>query len=502
MMKENNSDNRPLVVLVGRTNVGKSTLFNRLLEKRLALVSNIENTTRDSNRGSLSWRGRDINLVDTAGVIDIKYLSSPKAQQQKMFKDGSIESKTQEQLYNFLKSATILLFVVDNSTGLLPADKEMAAFLKTRPEIAKKTLLVINKVDSTRGRTEASEFQKLNLGENYLVSALSGGGTGDLLDEIVDRLGGEIKTSRKDKDDEAGVALTEAPIRPIKVCLIGQPNTGKSSLLNAILGYERVIVSATPHTTREPQNISVTYKNRAIDLIDTAGINRHGHKGKGLEKYGILKSLSALKRADIALLMIDVSQNLNHQDAKLIEEIMSTGKSFIILANKWDLVEERSTKKYTEDIYRRLPFATFAPLQFISAKTGEKVEKIFDLIIQIAAARTLKLSDSQLDHFLNKIVKIHRPSKGKGVRHPRIYEFHQVDTTPPAFELRIGSKEDLHFSYVRFIENRLREQFGFLGTPLKVRVTKNRPVHGVAEGKLGKSQQHKVKTKVAELIRK
>ena len=253
---------------------------------------------------------------------------------------------------------------------------------------------------------------------------------------------------------------------------------GKSSLLNSILGYQRVIVSSIPHTTREPQHTEIVYNKTPILLIDTAGISKRGAKTAGLEKHGIAKSLVALKKCDLALLVIDISQPITHQDAKLVEEIVEAKKSFIFIANKWDQIETRDTKKYTDYLYGKLPFAQFAPIQFTSASTGEKVKKILDLALLIGEQRKLQLSDSQLAHFLARIVKVHRPSKGKGVRHPRIRDFKQTDANPPVFEMKIGAKEDLHFSYVRFIENRLRETYGFLGTPLTINVAKSKNVHG------------------------
>ncbi|MCK4553607.1 50S ribosome-binding GTPase, partial [Candidatus Parcubacteria bacterium] len=262
----------------------------------------------------------------------------------------------------------------------------------------------------------------------------------------------------------------------VSVCIIGKPNVGKSSLLNAILGYQRVIVSPTPHTTREPQDTDISYKDHNIKLIDTAGISKKGAKTKGLEKFGIQKSLAALKKSDIALLIIDISQDITHQDAKLVEEIIDRKKSLILIANKWDLIKERNTKQYTNYIYGKLPFAQFAPIQFTSALTGEKTGKVLDLAIEMYEQRQKQLSNSQLSHFLNRIVKIHKPAKGKGTKHPRIYELTQIKTNPPKFEIRIGVKDNLHFSYIRFIENRLREKYGFLGTPITIKITKGRDV--------------------------
>jgi len=264
----------------------------------------------------------------------------------------------------------------------------------------------------------------------------------------------------------------------IKVCIIGKPNVGKSSLLNSLLGYQRVIVSPIPHTTREPQDTDIIYQEKNIKLIDTAGISKKGAKTKGLEKYGIAKSLGMLTKADIALLVLDISEGITHQDAKLIEEILNQQKSLILIANKWDLIKARDTKKYTNYIYGKLPFTQFVPIQFTSALTGEKVKKILDLILAIDQERKLKLGDSQLNKFLLRLVKIHRPAKGKGVKHPRIYEFKQIAANPPRFIIRLGPKDNIHFSYLRFMENRLRENFGFTGTPITIKIAKNKNLRG------------------------
>lgn len=457
----------PLVVIFGRTNVGKSTLFNCLIEKQQALVSKIEGTTRDSNIGQVSWRNKTFQLIDTGGIIDLKYLTGKKR------KTGDIEAKVQMQARDYLQRADLILFLVDNKTGLLPQDKQMVLLLKKILPDTKKILLVANKVDGIKQHPKTAEFYKLSLGEPIPVSAANGSGTGDLLDIIVKK----IKNKSPDN-----IRYPISDIRyPISVCIIGKPNVGKSSLLNAILGYQRVIVSPIPHTTREPQDTDITYKSQSIKLIDTAGISKKGAKTKGLEKFGIQKSLAALKKSDIALLVIDISQDITHQDAKLVEEIFERKKSLIFIANKWDKVPEKNTKQYTNYIYGKLPFAQFAPIQFTSALTGEKTKKILDLILEINQQRQLQLSDSQLSHFLKRIVKIHKPAKGKGTKHPRIYELKQIATNPPKFEIRIGVKDNLHFSYIRFIENRLREKYGFLGTPITIKITKGRAVHNKHE---------------------
>jgi GTP-binding protein len=243
-------------------------------------------------------------------------------------------------------------------------------------------------------------------------------------------------------------------------------------LLNSILGYQRVIVSPIPHTTREPQDTKITYKDQEIKIIDTAGISKRGHRAVGLQKFGIQKTLSAVRKSDLVLLVLDISEEITHQDAKLVEEIFEAKKSMIIVANKWDKIEERDTKKFTRHVYSYLPFAQFAPIQFTSALTGEKTKKILDLCLAITANRLKEISDSQLDKLLNKIVKIHLPTKGKGSKYPHVYDIRQIGVNPPYFHLRVGRLDDLHHSYVRFVENRLTEKYGFVGTPIRIKVIK------------------------------
>ncbi|HZJ41610.1 MAG TPA: ribosome biogenesis GTPase Der [Patescibacteria group bacterium] len=462
-MKKEDKNTLPLVAICGRTNVGKSTLFNCLTEKNQALVSDISGTTRDCNIGVVEWSNSAFNLVDTAGLLEDYYLL------EKKITEVDIESQTQKQAKNYLEKADLIIFLVDTKAGLMQEDSKLAKAINKQKKYRDKTILVANKVDSYNLSPETAQFNKLGLGEPFPVSAASGSQTGDLLDKIVNLLDKHRKHKKTEEDEEESI---------IKVCLVGKPNVGKSSLLNAILGYERVIVSPEAHTTREPQHTDIKYKEKTIRIIDTAGISKKGQKTKGLEKPGILKSLGSLEKADLALLVLDISDPLTHQDLKLVEEIVvERRKSLIFIANKWDLVEERDTKKWTDYLYGKMPFATWAPLQFISAKTGEKVSKILDIVLEVAENRKLKLSDSQSEKFMKRVVKVHRPAKGKGTKPPRIYEFKQIKSNPPAFIVRIGPNDNLHFSYIRFMENRLREQYNLLGTPVKMKITQNKKTH-------------------------
>jgi GTP-binding protein len=474
-MTQKNNIKKPLIVIFGRTNVGKSTLFNRLFERNQALVSEIEGTTRDANHCEISWCGYDFKLVDTGGIMDLKYLNNKK------IKTDDIDIKVQQQAKDYLKSADLILLLVDNKTGLLPADRLLAEYLKKTEGLSEKTLLVANKTDNQKERPNTAEFNKLGLNEPISISAASGSGTGDLLDIIVEKIFPKSKQKPKKEtgyEEDSAEKITEDNAR---VSIIGKPNVGKSSLINAILGYERVITSPLPHTTREPQDTEIIFKDQKITLVDTAGISKHGHKTKGLEKFGIQKSLSALQRSDVALFVVDISEPLTHQDSKIIEEIVKRKASFMIIANKWDKIEEKDTKKFTQYIYSKFPFADYAQIQFVSALTGLKVDKILDLIIFLREQRKIQISDSALGKLLNKLVKIHRPPKSWGEKYPRIFELRQVKFDPPVFEVQIGSRDTLQPTYLRFIENQLRKKFGFSGSPITIRLTHGKKIHGKAE---------------------
>ena len=447
----------PLVVIFGRTNVGKSTLFNTLIEKRQALVSKVAGTTRDSNLAKVSWRGKTFGLVDTGGIIDLKYLLAQSA------KTDEIEVKVQAQARLYLARADLILFLADSQTGLLPDDKQLALFLKKvkKPE---KIILVANKVDRQSDEQKVAEFYRLGLGSPQAVSAANGLGTGDLLDLVVKKLVSQGSFKRRVKEAESQPA--------IRVCIIGKPNVGKSSLVNAILGYERVIVSQIPHTTREPQDSIFIFQDRPIKLIDTAGLSRKGKKAKDLEKFGIKKSIVALARSEIALLVLDISQPITSQDSRLVAEAVGRQKSLIIIANKWDLVKTRDTKKYTNYLYTKLPSARLAPIQFVSALTGQKVNKVLSLVITIAEQRELKLSLEQLDEFLIKSIQLHQAGKVKNRSRLKIHQLIQSNVNPPEFLLKVGATSQLHSSYLKFIEKQLRKQFGFFGTPITIKVIK------------------------------
>ncbi len=471
-MFQKNNKKMPTVVIFGRTNVGKSTLFNKLIEKKQAIVSNIECTTRDSNINTVEWNGVEFRLVDAGGIMDAdvsKILNQTKKERKNSLreKNSTIDRIVQNQALDFVVKSDLVLFLVDNKTGLLPQDEEIATYVKKN--IKDKTIFVVNKVDSIMQSSNAADFYKLNLDDPVLISATTGAGTGDLLDVIVSRIDNK-SVSNKNKDLDA-----------ISVCIVGKPNVGKSSLLNSLLDYKRVIVSDQAHTTREPQDTEIEYNDKNITLIDTAGISKRGQKTRGLEKFGIEKSLAALKKADIALLVVDIFNGITHQDAKLVEEIIKRRKSLIIIANKWDKIENRDTKEWKEYIYDKFPFIKWAPIQFVSALTGSKTNKVFDLILKINKEREMILSQSQCDKLLSYIVKKHLPSQAKGPNHPYIYKIVQVKSAPPKFIIKVRRKDTIHFSYLRFVQNRLRDRYGFTGTPINIEVVINN--HGLVSDK-------------------
>lgn len=473
-----NPNSLPLIVIFGRTNVGKSTLFNCLVEQRQALTSDVPGTTRDSNLSTVSWRAEKFALVDTGGFMNLDFLS------QKKIKAETIDEFVQKQARDYLKKADMILFVVDARDGLLPQDKQMASILKRIISDTSKVIVVANKVDAFKRVPETSDFFTLGLGQIFPLSAATGAGTGDMLDEVIERIGTkenkeeEEDEENEDNEEDSSTSPTSKPTEPIKICLLGKPNVGKSSLLNAILGYTRVIVSEIPHTTREPQSTEFTYKDQELILVDTAGITKHGHKSKTLEKFSMDKGLASLNKANVALLILDINDPLTKQDSRLVEEIFKRKKSLILVANKWDKAEVHDTKKYTQYIYGKLPFATHAPIQFTSAKYKGKIDHLLDLILKVDQERHITLSQSNLDWLMKTAVKKHRPTKGKGTKYPRLYEFTQTDTNPPTFKVRVGARESLADSYLRFLENQLRANFGFLGTPISMWVQKGRDVHG------------------------
>jgi GTP-binding protein len=452
----------PTVVIVGRINVGKSSLFNRLTETQKALVSDIAGTTRDYNLGQVAWGKKTFQIIDTGGVnIDVlknsiqSLLTDKKSTELKNIDD--IEKEIIVQTKTALKKADLILMVTDAQTGLLPDDKELALVLK---KLNIPVMLVCNKVDNIRLQHQTNEFYKLGLGQPINISSANGSGTGDLLDEITKKIKGPKGRPKKIEKQNT-----------VKVAIIGKPNVGKSSLVNKILGENRVIVSPIPQTTREPQDTEINYLDQKIILIDTAGLRKQAKIKAGLEHLSTKRTLSMIKSADIILLVTEADKLLTAQDSHIAGLCQDAKAGIIILANKWDLITDKDekidtqVKKYYQSHF---PYLDFAPLLFISAKTGRNVDKIMDLILAVAAERKKQIEEKELNKLLARIVKQQRPVQARGPRRPYLYGLTQTKNDPPLFTITVGKGESIHFSYLRFIENQLRAKYEFLGIPIKI----------------------------------
>ncbi|MFA6307807.1 MAG: ribosome biogenesis GTPase Der [Patescibacteria group bacterium] len=440
------------IAIIGRVNVGKSTLFNRLISEQKAITSHVAGTTRDRNYATCSWKDMDFSLIDTGGL--------------ERQSNDDIDEQIIDQAQMAIAEADLLLFVVDIKTGIMPADLEL---VKKFRKIAKPIILVANKTDNNKLRQYLPDFYKLNLDKPWPVSAINGVGTGDLLDEIVSSLK-KLKKKKRAKEILANEKI-------IKVAIIGKPNVGKSSIINAILGEQRVIVSAIAHTTRDSQDIEFVYEGQKIIFVDTAGIRRRSKKSAdSFEKQSVDQSIQTIKNVDIAILVTDVNTKLSWQDKHIIEEASEAGVGFVILANKWDLIPEKTTDtvKDFEMYYKRFfPFINWVPLIFCSATKKIRIKKILDTIVSIYNEKNKVITENALDKLLKSIIKRHKPSRGKGTKHPYIYSLKQLRTNPPIFAIKIDFKAYLHSSYLRFIENNLRYKFGFEGTPIRIRVLKS-----------------------------
>ncbi len=435
----------PTVALVGRVNVGKSTLFNRLLGEKKALVSPVAGTTRDVNYGVCSWRGRQILLSDTGGFI-----LKPKSE---------IEKAIFSHAESAIRKATFILYIVDLHDGLNPNDRD---YIRSIRRFTKCPLLLVgNKADTMRDRigTHEPEWLSLGLGAPIPVSAISGSGTGDLLDIILSFL------------PENKAAESDEVKKKIKVAIIGRTNVGKSSLLNRILGEERVIVSQTPHTTREPHDILIHYQGMPILLIDTVGIRRKTKVSSSIEREGVKRSIDNIRRADAALFVLESTVTPSKQEKRLIDICVQAGSSVCIIVNKWDLVAEKQSKTVLayEDLFRNyFPFLSWAPIVFLSALTGQRIHTILDIVLKLHEERNKIIPKDQLRDFLYKARTRQKPQWLRGQKKPYINELIQRKASPPTFELVVRERFSIPTAYLRYLENRLREQFGFDGTPIRI----------------------------------
>ncbi len=453
-------DNLPVVAIVGRVNVGKSTLFNRLIEEHKAIVSDVPGTTRTNNEGVILWRGKQVRIIDTGGLT--------------FDDDVQFEADIVKQAEKAMADADVILFVTDGQVGILPQERELAK--KLRHAAKKPILLIANKIDhgGMESNLHEKEWYSIGFGEPFSISAISGRKTGDLLDEIYSMLG---KTKRRPKLHK------EATSPAINVSLIGKPNVGKSSLFNKLIGEEKVIVSDIAHTTREPHDTMLEYKHvegkktvtQRINFIDTAGIRRKSKVDQELEVLGVKKSIETIENSDIVLFVIDGHELISSQDMQLGGLLEKRSKSVIILVNKWDLSDDVSDTKRNDVkrmVYSYFPHLDFAPILFVSGLTGFRVHQIFPEIIRAWKARHTEIVETALEHFIKKAIKEHRPARGKGTRHPEVLGMRQLRANPPIFEIMIKQRTSIHRSYVHFLENKLREQFDFFAVPIVIKMSK------------------------------
>ncbi len=449
----------PIVALVGRPNVGKSTLFNRLAGERLAVVDDTPGTTRDRLVAEAEWSGVNFMIVDTGGIDPMQYGAG-----RQPLSVGSADyiAQIRYQAEIAIQEADAVLFLVDAASGITPADHEVAQILREH-QVEKggkwipPVLLVVNKADSAARREQALQFYELGMGEPYPISALHGTGTGDLLDALVAQL--PQRSEQEETEEEERV----------KIAIVGKPNAGKSSLLNRLLGQERAIVSPIPGTTRDAVDTPMEYNGVPITLIDTAGIRRRGKIEPGVEKYSVLRALNAIQRADVVLLVVDAVSGVTAQDTHIAGFILDAWKSAVLLINKWDAIEKDAftMEEYTRRIRQQLNFMDYTPVLFISAKTGQRVDQVLPLALQVQEERLVRLSTSQLNQLFQKAQDQHSPPTHAG-RQLKIYYATQVRSDPPTFLLYVNDPKLAHFSYLRYLENRLREVYPFLGTPVRL----------------------------------
>ena len=429
---------KPLIALVGRPNVGKSTLFNRLVGERAAIVEDLPGTTRDRLYGEFDWRGRVVAVVDTGGMI-------PGV-------DEDIPESVFEQAQLAVEEADAIVFVLDSRTGITPVDQEIAELLR---RTRKPLVIVANKADNTKQEMNAAEFHALGLGDPIPISAARGLNTGDFLDRVTDLL--PSQTEAEEDEDR------------LRVAIIGRPNVGKSSLVNSLTGQKRAVVSSVPGTTRDAVDTLVDHQGHGIVLVDTAGIRRRGKITPGIERYSVLRAMRAIDRADVAVLMVDATEPLAAQDAHVAGFVQDQSKGMIVAVNKWDLIakESHTMSQFERLIRNEFKFMPYVPVVFISAKSGQRVENVLDLALQIAEERKKRIPTGVLNDAVRRILAEHQTPSSRG-KILKLFYVTQVATDPPTFVAWVNNPALVHFGFRRFLENRLRDKFGFFGTPIRL----------------------------------
>jgi GTP-binding protein len=429
---------KPVVAVVGRPNVGKSTLFNVLAGERISIVQDTPGVTRDRIYADVSWLDASFTLIDTGGIEP----------------DSSdiILSQMREQAQIAIDTADVILFLTDVKQGLVDADSKVADMLRRS---RKPVLLLVNKVDSfEKYMPDVYEFYNLGIGDPIPISAASRLGIGDMLDEVIKHF---PQQDEDDKEDE----------RP-KIAIVGKPNVGKSSLINHLVGEERVIVSEIAGTTRDAIDTEIIYQDREYVFIDTAGLRRKSKIKEELERFSIIRAVTAVERADVVVVMIDATEGVTEQDAKIAGIAHERGKGVIIAVNKWDAIEknDKTIYKHTERIREILSFMPYAEILFISAKTGQRTKKLFDMIDVVLENNSMRVATGVLNEIMSEAIAMQQPPSDKGKR-LKLYYITQVAVKPPTFVIFVNDKKLMHFSYIRYLENRIRDAFGFQGTSLK-----------------------------------
>lgn len=451
---------KPVVALVGRPNVGKSTLFNRLAGERLAIVDDTPGTTRDRLFGEAEWNGRTFNIVDTGGIDPTHGGKTP-------LSIGSVDfiDDIRKQAQVAIQEADAVLFINDGETGITEPDLEVAKILRrSQKKLADGTFwppifVVVNKCESKERRDQSGEFYELGLGDPFPISAIHGTSTGDILDALV----ASFKDPEPEEEDDS-----------IKIAIVGKPNAGKSSLLNKLTGIDRVIVSPIAGTTRDSIDTKMEYGGLNLTLIDTAGIRRRGRIEHGVEQYSVLRAFKSIERADVALLMIDATTGITAQDTHIAGYILDEWKSCVVLVNKWDAIEKNNEtmEEYTTKIRHELNFMDYVPILFISAKTGQRMEQVLPMALQVQEERLARLTTSTINEIIHKAQDAH-PHPTHAGRALKMFYGTQVRSDPPTFLLYVNEPSLMHFTYIRYLENQIRKEHNFLGTPIRI-VTKGR----------------------------
>ena len=430
---------KPIVAIIGKPNVGKSTFFNYIIGQRISIVEDTPGVTRDRVYGDASWRDRSFTLVDTAGIEEQQ--------------DDIIVNQMRKQAEIAIDIADVIMFITDIKQGVTADDKDIALILK---KSKKKIVLVCNKADNYGNESDdIYEFYNLGLGDPMAISAANAKGIGDVLDKVY-----ELLPSKNESESDSEI---------INVAVIGKPNVGKSSLINRILGEERLIVSNIAGTTRDAIDSYFENEFGKYKFIDTAGVRRKSKIKESIEKFSIMRTLFAIERADVCLMMIDATEGVTDQDAKIAGEAHEAGKGVILVINKWDEIEKdnNTTEKFKKEIYDRLSYLSYAPIIFISAKTGQRVNKLYEMINTVASQNAMRVPTSMLNQVLNEAIALVQPPTDKGKR-LKVFYMTQPSTKPPTFVVFCNNKDLFHFSYQRYLINQIRKEFGMQGTPIRL----------------------------------